>query len=87
MLRFTAPSAVQSEFHLLTWFIMVNNSPAELVHRLLKDGLIVAVLSQGYNGNGVFFIITTLIISKKPGKTGISRDIRTEFTTDLLLSD
>lgn len=31
--------------------------------------------------------ITTLIISKKPGNTGISRDIRTEFTTDLLLSD
>ena len=35
----------------------------------------------------VFFKITTLIISKKPGNTGISRDIRTEFTTDLLLSD
>lgn len=33
------------------------------------------------------FIQTTLIISKKPGNTGISRDIRTEFTTDLLLSD
>ena len=33
------------------------------------------------------FKITTLIISKKPGNTGISRDIRTEFTTDLLLSD
>ena len=33
------------------------------------------------------FAITTLIISKKPGNTGISRDIRTEFTTDLLLSD
>ena len=33
------------------------------------------------------FIATTLIISKKPGNTGISRDIRTEFTTDLLLSD
>lgn len=33
------------------------------------------------------FQITTLIISKKPGNTGISRDIRTEFTTDLLLSD
>lgn len=33
------------------------------------------------------FIRTTLIISKKPGNTGISRDIRTEFTTDLLLSD
>ena len=35
----------------------------------------------------VLLIITTLIISKKPGNTGISRDIRTEFTTDLLLSD
>ena len=37
----------------------------------------------------LFFVInqTTLIISKKPGNTGISRDIRTEFTTDLLLSD
>ena len=34
-----------------------------------------------------YFIVTTLIISKKPGNTGISRDIRTEFTTDLLLSD
>ena len=33
------------------------------------------------------FYLTTLIISKKPGNTGISRDIRTEFTTDLLLSD
>lgn len=33
------------------------------------------------------YIRTTLIISKKPGNTGISRDIRTEFTTDLLLSD
>ena len=33
------------------------------------------------------FSLTTLIISKKPGNTGISRDIRTEFTTDLLLSD
>ena len=35
----------------------------------------------------VMVLITTLIISKKPGNTGISRDIRTEFTTDLLLSD
>lgn len=34
-----------------------------------------------------YLSITTLIISKKPGNTGISRDIRTEFTTDLLLSD
>lgn len=41
-------------------------------------------------GDGCYcfvFCITTLIISKKPGNTGISRDIRTEFTTDLLLSD
>ncbi|UQT38297.1 hypothetical protein M5E83_05225 [Bifidobacterium adolescentis] len=35
----------------------------------------------------IMFMLTTLIISKKPGNTGISRDIRTEFTTDLLLSD
>ena len=35
----------------------------------------------------IIFTSTTLIISKKPGNTGISRDIRTEFTTDLLLSD
>lgn len=37
----------------------------------------------------IVFVVTqtTLIISKKPGNTGISRDIRTEFTTDLLLSD
>lgn len=35
----------------------------------------------------ILFQKTTLIISKKPGNTGISRDIRTEFTTDLLLSD
>ena len=34
-----------------------------------------------------YSVITTLIISKKPRNTGISRDIRTEFTTDLLLSD
>ena len=37
--------------------------------------------------DGDIFLLTTLIISKKPGNTGISRDIRTEFTTDLLLSD
>ena len=35
----------------------------------------------------LYIDLTTLIISKKPGNTGISRDIRTEFTTDLLLSD
>ena len=38
-------------------------------------------------GRSLIVIQTTLIISKKPGNTGISRDIRTEFTTDLLLSD
>lgn len=38
-------------------------------------------------GESYIIKITTLIISKKPGNTGISRDIRTEFTTDLLLSD
>ena len=37
--------------------------------------------------SNVNITLTTLIISKKPGNTGISRDIRTEFTTDLLLSD
>ena len=42
-----------------------------------------AIVSPAY----FMFEITTLIISKKPGNTGISRDIRTEFTTDLLLSD
>ena len=43
-------------------------------------------LSTDYIKN-LIVSITTLIISKKPGNTGISRDIRTEFTTDLLLSD
>lgn len=43
---------------------------------------------QGTSGaRGLGITKTTLIISKKPGNTGISRDIRTEFTTDLLLSD
>ena len=43
-------------------------------------------IENGYDGVWVFKV-TTLIISKKPGNTGISQDIRTEFTTDLLLSD
>lgn len=34
-----------------------------------------------------FLFRKTLIISKKPGNTGISRDMRTEFTTHLLHSD
>lgn len=41
----------------------------------------------GVIGAAFTILLTTLIISKKPGNTGISRDIRTEFTTDLLLSD
>ena len=40
-----------------------------------------------YHAISEYIMLTTLIISKKPGNTGISRDIRTEFTTDLLLSD
>lgn len=48
----------------------------------LNDRLFKSVLK-----NILIFVRTTLIISKKPGNTGISRDIRTEFTTDLLLSD
>lgn len=54
-----------------------------ILHQLLEDeewrekvAILIVLLS-----------LTTLIISKKPGNTGISRDIRTEFTTDLLLSD
>ena len=47
------------------------------------------MVAKGYSEywKSNMFILTTLIISKKPGNTGISRDIRTEFTTDLLLSD
>ena len=35
----------------------------------------------------LFFMIKTLIISKKPGNTGKSRDKDTEFTTHLLHSE
>ena len=52
-----------------------------------KFGAFVAALRKEKGITQKEFIITTLIISKKPGNTGISRDIRTEFTTDLLLSD
>ena len=62
----------------------------------LADKIMVTrqAVSRWENGDTVpntdtlkLFFGTTLIISKKPGNTGISRDIRTEFTTDLLLSD
>lgn len=51
-----------------------------------SNGAITYQLAEGLSV-GKTITITTLIISKKPGNTGISRDIRTEFTTDLLLSD
>lgn len=62
---------------------------------LMRAGSFMAVIILGYVLKKVgffkeedFYVMsTTLIISKKPGNTGISRDIRTEFTTDLLLSD
>lgn len=47
----------------------------------------VSTYETGFYGFVKVLWLTTLIISKKPGNTGISRDIRTEFTTDLLLSD
>ena len=54
----------------------MNSSTKQLILLIFNSVLTIAT-----------FVITTLIISKKPGNTGISRDIRTEFTTDLLLSD
>lgn len=53
---------------------------------LKKEQSFWAICTRFSNGLE-FLLLTTLIISKKPGNTGISRDIRTEFTTDLLLSD
>ena len=51
-------------------------------------GILNLIASPCIVGDGIESVmLTTLIISKKPGNTGISRDIRTEFTTDLLLSD
>jgi hypothetical protein len=62
-----------------------------LVAESSKDNIADSVHESAHNNlvklGFSFFFITTLIISKKPGNTGISRDIRTEFTTDLLLSD
>ena len=65
-------------------------SETEINRYLLKENDIVInrVNSIEYLGKCAHIVMrTTLIISKKPGNTGISRDIRTEFTTDLLLSD
>lgn len=60
--------------------ILLNSFLTSLVWSI---GSFLILLSIEYS----MFDVTTLIISKKPGNTGISRDIRTEFTTDLLLSD
>ena len=69
-----------------------GSSCAEVFHkrhcgplRLHREAVPAVCLCEQY----IFLVVTqtTLIISKKPGNTGISRDIRTEFTTDLLLSD
>ena len=55
-------------------------------NRLMKN--IASYIHEQFPDQDIeFILLTTLIISKKPGNTGISRDIRTEFTTDLLLSD
>lgn len=62
----------------------VVNRLCETIRHLSKNTIISITRRQWM---WCIFRITTLIISKKPGNTGISRDIRTEFTTDLLLSD
>lgn len=84
---------------LLYPFVCLALISVAAVEALLKDNPFGASFSKGpvihfgaFGSNGFhrftfIFGKTTLIISKKPGNTGISRDIRTEFTTDLLLSD
>ena len=64
-----------------------NSTPVKKV--IPADHAYVKALGSNHNElpTNYIVLITTLIISKKPGNTGISRDIRTEFTTDLLLSD
>ena len=60
----------------------------EAVASFFKNDYVVNIVCTILTAAALYIIIiTTLIISKKPGNTGISRDIRTEFTTDLLLSD
>lgn len=81
---------VFSCFYLVVWFYSAilhetqrNPNALPPKHYYLYVAIIILLFT-------LFFLIdfvTTLIISKKPGNTGISRDIRTEFTTDLLLSD
>lgn len=65
--------------------LMVESTPS-LYHLDTSAHLFARVKLSG-KLQYISFSGTTLIISKKPGNTGISRDIRTEFTTDLLLSD
>lgn len=84
--------------YLATEKITGNFKLETLLDKLQKEGIYskadaVNCRKNGYKSiieiiqNNYFVNKTTLIISKKPGNTGISRDIRTEFTTDLLLSD
>lgn len=76
---------------------LIKKTPAKLTAEIQNQTAKLNDMAQKSQTSPVFsfiqystvtiFTITTLIISKKPGNTGISRDIRTEFTTDLLLSD
>ena len=65
----------------------INTNQAKVVMGISDSGLAEITVTCLGNSNATSIQITTLIISKKPGNTGISRNIRTEFTTDLLLSD
>ena len=73
--------AVDKLFDLIVDSIVKLKNDSEPFVILIND------VNSRYMGRDLFLNLTTLIISKKPGNTGISRDIRTEFTTDLLLSD
>ena len=64
-----------------------KNEAIVILNNYFKGGVGKSKLSTMFAYLTDKFQLTTLIISKKPGNTGISRDIRTEFTTDLLLSD
>lgn len=74
---------------LLPVISMLISTTAPFIPGLLENRIAFDAVSLFALSLIVLFMIllTTLIISKKPGNTGISRDIRTEFTTDLLLSD
>ena len=68
------------------WLIIIAVN-AVCIYELLFDPDNVPILLFSLALCDIIFIPKTLIISKKPGNTGISRDMRTEFTTHLLHSD